>query len=699
MPRRSERLNKTKAEQPVYIIESDDDATPDPPPKKVRKTIGSKPDAGSTKSKWTRGKRGKLEQMTEMPLDILFEIFAQLAPYDLLNLSRTSKALRNILMHRSSTYVWKSARSHIVGLPECPSDLSEPQYANLIYYPYCHFCLKTQVPSQAINWTTRSRCCKKCILENFVTAPEPYEVPLSIVPSIDLPGKRCTLPAYCLRTLRRYRTEIQGLESTALDEWYLARRSEYEARLKHASRCEAWNRSRTEERSNELENIRQRRYEAIKERLSLLGWGEEIARLERDDWRLEQLSDHKLVKQPKDLTDRIWRNIMQPLVDFMERTKARHLVLDRTDAIRKRGHVLSQILNDYAASQPLHAILPPVADIAILPSFRTIVENTPYKDKVLKSHFEQAMNELPSIVSTWRKSKDEELTAMIRGGSETGTEVTEATLLLAATFFRCSYCAREISYPRILVHACTTRIGFYDVEKVDPYFDDLTSRPWNDGHVVSFDPLASRRARLILRSCGLSPETLTSDQLNTLDLRFECRKCTEPEKGRLIMRWPRVISHMARHKELPEEDLTDLIQLPDFRDDEALLCDMLEDARMSPLSGHPAHRYSWICIGCKRRIPWHGSLDHLKEQHSDAIPDEYTEEEYIHHFDRYFALHLDATGTSLFEPLRVDVTNPAQSFREAFSSFHMLSGNTNGYLDSISQQLAQVFFAGQKSIG
>jgi hypothetical protein len=41
-------------------------------------------------------------------------------------------------MHRSSTYVWRNARSRIVDLPECPSDLSEPQYANLIFYPYCH---------------------------------------------------------------------------------------------------------------------------------------------------------------------------------------------------------------------------------------------------------------------------------------------------------------------------------------------------------------------------------------------------------------------------------------------------------------------------------------------------------------------------------------------------------------------------------
>ncbi|KAG6813335.1 hypothetical protein H0H92_011883 [Tricholoma furcatifolium] len=142
MERRSKRIRA--APEPKYnlYLDSDDSGADSegsfkaPKTKKPRK---SATDAGGSKSRrMVRGKRGKLEQMAELPLDVLFEIFGQLEPIDILNLSRTSKSLRNILMSRSSIGVWRNARAHVEGLPECPDDMSEPAYANLVFYPYCH---------------------------------------------------------------------------------------------------------------------------------------------------------------------------------------------------------------------------------------------------------------------------------------------------------------------------------------------------------------------------------------------------------------------------------------------------------------------------------------------------------------------------------------------------------------------------------
>lgn len=53
-------------------------------------------------------KKGKLAFiMTEMPMDISFEIFAQLEPVDLLHLSRASKGLRSILITSNANILWK----------------------------------------------------------------------------------------------------------------------------------------------------------------------------------------------------------------------------------------------------------------------------------------------------------------------------------------------------------------------------------------------------------------------------------------------------------------------------------------------------------------------------------------------------------------------------------------------------------------
>ena len=66
------------------------------------------------------------------------QILCLLEPRDLLNLARTSKPFRGLLMSRNSVSMWKASRSNVEGLPDCPAHLSEPAYANLAFFPYCN---------------------------------------------------------------------------------------------------------------------------------------------------------------------------------------------------------------------------------------------------------------------------------------------------------------------------------------------------------------------------------------------------------------------------------------------------------------------------------------------------------------------------------------------------------------------------------
>lgn len=59
-------------------------------------------------------------------------------PLGLLNLARTCKFFRSTLMVNSSAFVWKAALRQVDGLPDCPDDLSEPAYTNLVFYARCH---------------------------------------------------------------------------------------------------------------------------------------------------------------------------------------------------------------------------------------------------------------------------------------------------------------------------------------------------------------------------------------------------------------------------------------------------------------------------------------------------------------------------------------------------------------------------------
>jgi hypothetical protein len=113
-------------------------------------------EAQDTKPLRSRARKGGLSLLPTISLDVLFEvsstscvayiqlnhtsqqIFGFLKPLDLLSLARTSKAFRNLLMRKSNAFIWRASRSLIPNLPECPADLSEPQYACLAFDPHCH---------------------------------------------------------------------------------------------------------------------------------------------------------------------------------------------------------------------------------------------------------------------------------------------------------------------------------------------------------------------------------------------------------------------------------------------------------------------------------------------------------------------------------------------------------------------------------
>lgn len=102
--------------------------------------------------KRVKGKRGALEQIAEMPLDIIHEvtlplrqylklitnpqILSHLAPSDLLNLSRTNKLLRSVLMRRSNASVWRAALNRICA-PKRPNQVNEAYYTKFLFDLFC----------------------------------------------------------------------------------------------------------------------------------------------------------------------------------------------------------------------------------------------------------------------------------------------------------------------------------------------------------------------------------------------------------------------------------------------------------------------------------------------------------------------------------------------------------------------------------
>jgi hypothetical protein len=278
-----------------------------------------------------------------------------------------------------------------------------------------------------------------------------------------------------------------------------------------------------------------------------MGWGDELDK--HPPYALTPLRMHASVKKPQELTDRIWNNIKQPLVRILEELKEKRLAVERVDTLKKRRLLVIALLESYAQRRPVTEVIPGPADVYNMVEFKTIIEDTSMDVEVYASSFRHAMDLLPQLVADWRTEKDAELVRIIdqdtlpfrsqRNNSSATNDYSQ--LGLATTIFQCKVCQAPISYPRILVHSCVhaRRNSLYPFD--DPHskvWRDLNDEPWNfGGDRVGIDLRGKPAASLVVRSCGLDPDTTTATEMDDLDARFECLGCYDDLCGRLIMGW------------------------------------------------------------------------------------------------------------------------------------------------------------------
>ncbi|KAF9037670.1 hypothetical protein BJ165DRAFT_1532319 [Panaeolus papilionaceus] len=200
------------------------------------------------KPRLTRGARGALEQVLSLPFDIQFEIFGLLAPTDILSLGRCSRKLRDFVRGPSFKCIWAKSRSNTFPtLPECPDDMTEPAYAELVFGKGCLICEKAnlRLTQRYHIWEARTRLCPQCIQTLWVnTENKEYrrglpKTLLNALPSCNLMGPsgapyvgECYVP----RSLHKLWSEqYNALGSSAQQvEWVKAKRQERLAIKKHS---------------------------------------------------------------------------------------------------------------------------------------------------------------------------------------------------------------------------------------------------------------------------------------------------------------------------------------------------------------------------------------------------------------------------------------------------------------------------------
>ncbi|KAI0831736.1 hypothetical protein BC628DRAFT_1415246 [Trametes gibbosa] len=309
---------------------------------------------------------GKLTEILNVPMDVFFEITSHLKPIDLLQLARTSKELRAMLLSRTSRHIWVAARRNIVPrMPDCPDYMSEAQYAHLVFERICDACGVNK--SVNVDYAIPARLCGACWKENVRNGGK-LERELRIAPNMReniynlLPVAHMAAysyyqdPATALAqtsrntyyepeytaVAKRYAALSKSKKKGALERFVDERKADAVKRWNFNLAVAQWERGLHDEAQRAVEEVRKDRVAAVEEKLRELGYA-------RSDFPPNDAQILQMMDQPRKLTPRIWNNIRPRIIAILEEERERRTVADFRTKWHKRREQLKQHYQDFLA--------------------------------------------------------------------------------------------------------------------------------------------------------------------------------------------------------------------------------------------------------------------------------------------------------------------------------------------------------------
>ncbi|KAF8319039.1 hypothetical protein DL93DRAFT_268964 [Clavulina sp. PMI_390] len=240
-------------------------------------------------------KKGRLSNiLTLMPNEVISEICSYLQALDLLHLVQSSKIFAIFLLAEASAPVWRYARLSVEGLPDCPSDITEQQYACLLFGHYCQGCGKTSCGAtvNSLAWQVRRRWCSECRSsvgqgkdDRYVRLESPPRAGDAIIyvpeSSLTWVKSRINSTPICKRSqldaiLQRLK-ELEG-DDAAIEALCQSQADLYKQEQRQAFVADSWINARAKERDNELSAIRTERIEDLKNHLEDHGYPQQLER-------------------------------------------------------------------------------------------------------------------------------------------------------------------------------------------------------------------------------------------------------------------------------------------------------------------------------------------------------------------------------------------------------------------------------------
>ncbi|KAH9948009.1 hypothetical protein B0H21DRAFT_735736 [Amylocystis lapponica] len=493
---------------------------------------------------------GKLQ---DLPFDILFEIFLLLRPIDLLFLARTSKAFRSTLMSRKSARIWKASHSNADFLPlmDCPPLLSEPHLVDLVYGTSCYRCDASHTSNfQWFDWLARycEDCFRHMIVKDHnrfrISCPPGRPEPMSIdYMSLLSHHSRGGPGGWHKPDYERLNAEMQGVRTG--EAFYAIHRkwAERKRQCDEFERClRSWLDRYRIERSRAYEAMKRRRLQAIVSRLNGLGYDKEI----REDYR--KLQSHPLVGVAEELTDTVWDDIRDPIVQLLEDQREGRRQSATVIAIKQRLRQLDTALRMAITHKKVIMPLPRSVDLVRYEEIQTIIEAS--KELYSSSALDKI---LPGLITEWQADVQSQLTDLVLSSMPVSSRnKCPNPQNLACLIFKCG-CNAMLHWRDVTSHEHRSTVyihpwRYHTIRNLSPYEiavrGSYLDAAWD---VDSFKlQVRGKRSVKVFEACGKDPATATSVEMDALDARFECVKCgTRGTRSRPthVMNWREALLH------------------------------------------------------------------------------------------------------------------------------------------------------------
>ncbi|KAF7986740.1 hypothetical protein HWV62_20306 [Athelia sp. TMB] len=409
---------------------------------------------------------GKLSQLKNMSLDILFE------------LSRVSKQFRSLFASKGSRHIWIAAKRNLAtGMPECPADLSEPQYISLMFEHNCQVrgihnlytyalslpasqaCGKNRAPKT--DYALRVRFCGHCFDENTENGRNnAYYFPE--IESVVVRYKELESDGIALATF------VQEHKETAAQMMKVRARARTLGtnlikvlQMKDANTLTQWAEDNKFNKAQEDITRMKSRRASIENKLEELGWDrKDFPKPRNYEWS-------KLLDQPRELTPRIWK-LIQPKLEALISARKEEIAKEemRERSVLRRAE-LKPIWEKHLmemGEQDRPNIMPHYLDVAEFAPIKNVLYENEAREPFTQSRWDTVIECLPTEIDTFRTKVIYTLTKRLEADKPNGLgwektfvlqspDLEEAAdhvvLERASTLFRCFHYACRETLPGI----------------------------------------------------------------------------------------------------------------------------------------------------------------------------------------------------------------------------------------------------------